>query len=251
MILVVSIIFLSGCNTGKTDITSCISDAVCIPKPDCHPKECINAKYGSLFNKPEVCTAIFDMTAAYSKEDCTCSENHCINKNLNRKLYTEMESQDIARVFVTGSSTYAYDGSGLKLDETITLKCAQCWQFKFSFTCSHAGYGNRSGRMLAQVITPHEALVSITEGRVAAATIDNRYDILSETMAEDTQNNDAEKFCETDSDCACGRHIDTQECFLGNKNYVDVGHQCPDFCTGIAANFAVRCIKNMCVQIKV
>lgn len=58
----------------------------------------------------------------------------------------------------------------------------------------------------------------------------------------------SETACAVDSDCACGTHIDTGVCFTGNKVFVNVEKQCPDFCTGIAAMFETRCIEGECKQ---
>jgi hypothetical protein len=55
--------------------------------------------------------------------------------------------------------------------------------------------------------------------------------------------------CENDFDCDCGKNIETGECFIGNKNYVNTEEQCPDFCTGIAGNFRIACINNECRQV--
>jgi hypothetical protein len=60
----------------------------------------------------------------------------------------------------------------------------------------------------------------------------------------------SEKQCSTNSDCACGVSIKTNDCFFGNKNFVNTSVQCPDFCNGIAANLEIRCISNECVQIR-
>lgn len=59
----------------------------------------------------------------------------------------------------------------------------------------------------------------------------------------------SEKYCKQDTDCACGVHIKTGNCFYGNKNYVNITQQCPDFCTGIAGNFMIKCINNECKQV--
>ena len=59
---------------------------------------------------------------------------------------------------------------------------------------------------------------------------------------------DDKVYCRMDEDCACGVDIETGDCFYGNKNYVDTGRQCPDFCTGIAGNLAIECINNVCTQ---
>lgn len=56
-------------------------------------------------------------------------------------------------------------------------------------------------------------------------------------------------YCEQDSDCACGVNVETRDCFLGNKHYVDISEQCPDFCTGIAGHLRVKCVENECKSV--
>jgi hypothetical protein len=56
--------------------------------------------------------------------------------------------------------------------------------------------------------------------------------------------------CTQDSDCACGRHRITGDCFYGNREYVNTSAQCPDFCTGIAGNFETKCLEGVCKQAK-
>ena len=68
---------------------------------------------------------------------------------------------------------------------------------------------------------------------------------VAQTPAENTT---AEKYCSSDADCACGRHVTTSDCFYGNKQYVNVSQQCPDYCTGIAANLEISCVNNTCIQ---
>lgn len=60
-----------------------------------------------------------------------------------------------------------------------------------------------------------------------------------------------EKSCSVDSDCACGRHVVSGDCFFGNSAFVDVSQQCPDYCTGIAAQFAVQCVDKKCEQVRI
>jgi hypothetical protein len=59
----------------------------------------------------------------------------------------------------------------------------------------------------------------------------------------------SETACATDSDCACGTHKDTGDCFVGNKAFVNVEKQCPDFCTGIAGNLYTECVSGTCQQL--
>ena len=72
-----------GCPSEQEFV--CETDDDCIPLPsDCHPMLCINKKYESNYKKPEICTLIFALEAAYNPEDCLCVENKCVNKNLGR-----------------------------------------------------------------------------------------------------------------------------------------------------------------------
>lgn len=56
----------------------------------------------------------------------------------------------------------------------------------------------------------------------------------------------SETACTTDADCACGTHIESGACFAGNKAFVNVDKQCPDYCTGIAAMFETKCVDKNC-----
>ena len=72
---------------------SCTSDADCMPKPGCHPHECINSAYAGNFTQPDACTMMFDCSAAYQNSDCACINHMCTNKNLNNKGCTETAGQ--------------------------------------------------------------------------------------------------------------------------------------------------------------
>ena len=60
-----------------------------------------------------------------------------------------------------------------------------------------------------------------------------------------------EKYCTEDNDCACGIHKNTEQCFYGNKKYVDMTKNCPDFCDGLAGDLELRCIEFECTQVHV
>ena len=55
-------------------------------------------------------------------------------------------------------------------------------------------------------------------------------------------------FCEKDYDCACGTHVQSGDCFYGNRDFV-YDEQCPDFCSGINGKFELKCINNSCHQL--
>lgn len=81
--------------------------------------------------------------------------------------------------------------------------------------------------------------------------------ILTLTSCTNNPNNLTEDklFCNLDNDCVCGGiDKETNNCFLGNKDYfeknVDKTKDCPDFCTGIANMFETKCVQNKCQQVK-
>jgi hypothetical protein len=100
------------------------------------------------------------------------------------KQMSEEESRRIAEEFVKGSPTFVFDGveDTLRLTDTITLRCLYCWQFIFEFDSRHAGYGDRTGQALAQVIAHHTALVTIALGEVKSAVIDDMWDMLNQEI---------------------------------------------------------------------
>jgi hypothetical protein len=259
--LLLALVFILGCSQlgispSQKELYSCKADSDCVPKPGCHPLECINQRYQGLFKKPGVCTEIFMLQAAYSKEDCACIGGSCINKNLQQKQYTEAESLALATRYLEQSSTYSFDGSGLEHLKTTILGCPSCFSFTFSFASGHPGYGNRSGSAPNRQSTPHTAVVIVEAGSISTAILDSSWDQIKEQYipgadSSPAEEPDPEKACSTDSDCACGRHTITNQCFYGNAEYVDTTQQCPDFCTGIAANFEIRCISSECRQLRV
>ncbi len=98
----------------------------------------------------------------------------------------ENESFWLARKFVENSPTYRFDGYGITHKETVQMRCPYCWRFVFGFTSSHAGYGNRTGKMLAQVITPHSAEISVFRGRVTSAILDGKWDMIKQKFLAGT-----------------------------------------------------------------
>ncbi len=96
----------------------------------------------------------------------------------------EAESLEIAREFVLKSPTYRFDGENLTYIETLTAKCPNCWVFIFEFTSRKAGYGDRSKQQVAQVITQHTAEVTVENGKVTAAVLDDVWDMINQKMIE-------------------------------------------------------------------
>ncbi|HEX74239.1 MAG TPA: hypothetical protein G4N93_03730 [Dehalococcoidia bacterium] len=100
------------------------------------------------------------------------------------KQMSKEESQRIAEEFVKNSPTFIFDGieDTVRLTETLTARCPYCWVFIFVFDCSSAGYGDRTGQATTQVITPHEAVVTVEQLEITSAVMDEQWDVISQEM---------------------------------------------------------------------
>jgi hypothetical protein len=96
-------------------------------------------------------------------------------------------SRETARVFVTQEATYRFDGMADTLKLTNTVSIANGWKFTFEFSSSHGGYGNRTGQMVTEVITPHTAIVSVQSGVVTEAVMDGVWDMVKLQVVTDIE----------------------------------------------------------------
>ncbi|MEW6528466.1 MAG: hypothetical protein AB1391_01110 [Candidatus Micrarchaeota archaeon] len=96
------------------------------------------------------------------------------------------QSRELARQFVLQDETYMFDGvqNSLEFEKYGTMTCINCWIFVFKFNCGHSGYGNRNGQILAQVITPHTAYISVSNGKIISAILDKKWDMITERTTQ-------------------------------------------------------------------
>ena len=97
---------------------------------------------------------------------------------------SEEESQKIAEEFLRDSPTFVFDGieDTLRLADTLTARCPYCWAFIFEFDSGHPGYGDRTGQVLAQVITPHRAVIVVERLEIISAVMDDEWDMICQEM---------------------------------------------------------------------
>lgn len=89
----------------------------------------------------------------------------------------EQQVRELADGWIRGAPTYRYDGSGLEFVNYIQQESNPIRQvLTYRFTSNHAGYGNRSGMVTAQAISPHTIKITIVDGNVESAVIDERWD---------------------------------------------------------------------------
>ena len=102
---------------------------------------------------------------------------------------TEEGSRQLAERFVRQSPTFAFDGNEetLELVKTLKLDSENDWQFVYQFESAHAGYGDRTGQMLAEVITRHEARITVEQGEIKTAIMDEKWDMLEQRMIDDIE----------------------------------------------------------------
>ena len=114
--------------------------------------------------------------------------------NSENQTYTEEESREIAREWIeTQAPTYTYDGDDLQFQESRALDlvdCENCYEFDFSFKSRQAGFGDRSGKMSAQVITPHLITVWVENGEVTKALTDNQFNEITGEVKQGGQGAD-------------------------------------------------------------
>jgi len=96
---------------------------------------------------------------------------------------TAQISLDVASWFVKSSPTFAFDGIEDSLDLQIELvreSFPEQYVINAEFTSSQAGYGDRTGMVLAQVITSHTMNLVVSSGNVVSAIIDEKWDELNQ-----------------------------------------------------------------------
>jgi hypothetical protein len=88
----------------------------------------------------------------------------------------------VAKDFVTGESTYRFDGMAdtLKLDATGTFPEPGTYEVTGDFTSAHGGFGDRAGVFVTEALTPHRCILIVSDGRVTSALMDGSYDMIAQ-----------------------------------------------------------------------
>jgi hypothetical protein len=90
---------------------------------------------------------------------------------------------DIALAFMKNGPTYGFDGipgTLTVLDTKILESYPVQYVVTIAFESRQAGYGDRSGQVLAQVITRHVATVKVVNNNVVSAVLDDEWDELNQ-----------------------------------------------------------------------
>ncbi len=99
------------------------------------------------------------------------------------KTDTAAMSLDVATWFVKSSPTFAFDGieNTLKVEIfAVRESYPEQYEIEATYSSTQAGYGDRTGKILAQVITPHELKMVVSNGNVVSAIMDEQWDELNQ-----------------------------------------------------------------------
>lgn len=97
--------------------------------------------------------------------------------------FTLEEAQGMAEEFIRQSATYRFDGDRLLFSDARGTH--NSYILFYTFTSSHAGYGDRTGQDLSLTSVQHEVKITVTREGVQEAFIDDDYDMLAGSLTRD------------------------------------------------------------------
>lgn len=92
------------------------------------------------------------------------------------------DAMGVAQKYIVASPTFAFDGIHETLDVIdVAIMESHPVQYKvtIAFDSAHAGFGDRTDQILADVITPHKMDIIVSEGMVVSAVTDGVWDELN------------------------------------------------------------------------
>jgi hypothetical protein len=96
----------------------------------------------------------------------------------------ESQIKALAESWIREAPTYTYDGSGLVLVDYVQQESFPVRHvLTYNFTSSHAGYGDRSGKVTAPVTTKHTIKITIIDGTIESAITDEKWDEIGQFMS--------------------------------------------------------------------
>lgn len=151
--------------------------------------DCANSGYGDRMGQIVLDVETHHEIAVIVEEGVVIRAS--IDKEWDEMTQTPIESGDsdadialeIALDFLRNSATFKFDGieDSIQVEETRILESYPVQYIVIiSFDSSHAGYGDRTGQFLAQVVTRHNAWIKVVEGEIISAILDNIWDELNQ-----------------------------------------------------------------------
>jgi hypothetical protein len=97
----------------------------------------------------------------------------------------QRDFEKIAIDFLVNNPTFSFDGliESITVMETYSIENDPTqYVVVLAFNTSHAGWGDREGTFIAQIITPHVIKITIVEEEVTEAIIDDVWDEINQTQ---------------------------------------------------------------------
>ena len=111
-----------------------------------------------------------------------------VNQKMNVDIPVE-PGREVAESFIRNSPTFEFDGMDGSMEwvETLYLTPDNSRALVFvRFQSTHSGYGDRTGQILAEVITRHDVQITIDRGEVESAIMDGEWDMVNQvTISHD------------------------------------------------------------------
>ena len=106
---------------------------------------------------------------------------------------TQVPYQQKIEDFIKNSSTFVFDGIANSIEfvniigskEGTSTIPTEDWEFTVTYQTAHPEHGDRTGQVLAQVITDHVAVIKVEEGEITSAICDNTWDMLNDRLYVD------------------------------------------------------------------
>ena len=120
----------------------------------------------------------------------------------------------IALNFLINGPTFSFDGimDSIKIIDIYTMESfPEQHVVIISFDTLHAGWGDREGTFIAQVVTPHVIKITIVEEKVVSAVIDDKWDELKQDVIMPDELLLPMKACETAVRYVLERHPELGE----------------------------------------
>ena len=97
------------------------------------------------------------------------------------------ESRQVAENFLINSPTFAFDGIEESIEQALGEEAVgpDKWRYLFSFVSKYEGYGDRTGEQLIEKETYHEVLITVDDGEVTKAIMDNDWDMIDQKRSDD------------------------------------------------------------------
>ncbi len=93
----------------------------------------------------------------------------------------EAAAVERALEFLRRGPTYGFDGipESVRVENVERLGLTS-WRITIAFVCRHSGYGDRTGKVILPVLTPHRIRIELDRGHIIEAIIDEVWNELTQ-----------------------------------------------------------------------